>query len=84
MTKKRKRRGPEQIVKLLQEGQAMLAAGKPEAEVFHKLEITESADIIGVFWCNPIDTPKGFRKAGVKQGFFLAKALPSFRGYMSR
>ena len=26
--------------------------------------------IIGVFWCNPVDTPKGFRKAGVKQGFF--------------
>ena len=42
MTKKRKRRKPEQIVKLLQEGQAMLAAGKSEAEVFQKLEITES------------------------------------------
>ena len=26
--------------------------------------------ILGVFWCNPIDTPKGFNKPGVKQGFF--------------
>jgi len=26
--------------------------------------------IVGVFWCNPIDTPKGFGKPGVKQGFF--------------
>tara|TARA_B100001093_G_scaffold53_1_gene54 strand:+ start:6829 stop:7995 length:1167 start_codon:yes stop_codon:yes gene_type:complete len=26
--------------------------------------------IIGAFWCNPIDTPKGFDKPGVKQGFF--------------
>lgn len=26
--------------------------------------------IIGVFWCNPVDTPKGFSKPGVKQGFF--------------
>ncbi len=26
--------------------------------------------ILGVFWCNPVDTPKGFNKAGVKQGFF--------------
>lgn len=42
MTSKRKRRKPEQIVKLLQEGHAMLAAGKSEAEVFQKLEITES------------------------------------------
>ncbi len=42
MTRKRKRRKAEQIVKLLQEGQAMLAAGKSEAEVFQKLEVTES------------------------------------------
>jgi hypothetical protein len=26
--------------------------------------------IIGAFWCNPVDTPKGFGKPGVKQGFF--------------
>jgi hypothetical protein len=26
--------------------------------------------IIGVFWCNPVDTPKGFGNPGVKQGFF--------------
>ena len=42
MTRKRKRRKPEQIVKLLQEGQSMLSAGKSEAEVFQRLEITES------------------------------------------
>lgn len=42
MTKKRRRRKPEQIVKLLQEGEAMLAAGKSLAEVYKKLEITES------------------------------------------
>lgn len=42
MTKKRKRRNPEQIVKLLQEGDAMLSAGKSLAEVYQKLEITES------------------------------------------
>ena len=42
MTKKRRRRKPEQIVKLLQEGEAILAAGKTLAEVFQKLEITES------------------------------------------
>ena len=30
----------------------------------------ETDYIIGVFWCNPVDTPKGFRKKGVKQGFF--------------
>ncbi len=29
------------VVKLLQEGQVMLAAGKSEAEVFQRLEITE-------------------------------------------
>ena len=30
----------------------------------------ETDYILGVFWCNPVDTPKGFGKAGVKQGFF--------------
>ena len=40
MTKKRKRRKPEQIVKAIQEGEAMLAAGKNEAEVFQALEIS--------------------------------------------
>ena len=42
MTKKRRRRKPEQIVKLLQEGEAILSAGKSLAEVYQKLEITES------------------------------------------
>ncbi|TWU57776.1 hypothetical protein Poly59_06850 [Rubripirellula reticaptiva] len=34
MTKMRKRRKPEQIVKALAEGEAMLAAGKSSAEVY--------------------------------------------------
>ena len=41
MTRKRKRRKPKQIEKLLQEGHAMLAAGKSEAEIFQRLDITE-------------------------------------------
>ncbi len=41
MTKKRKRRRPEQIVKLLQQGEAMLSVGKPLAEVYQKLEISD-------------------------------------------
>ena len=40
MTKKRKRRKPEQIVKAIQEGEAMMAAGKTEVEVFQALEIS--------------------------------------------
>ncbi len=42
MTKKRNRRKPEQIVKLLQEGEAMLAAGKTLAELYQQLEISEA------------------------------------------
>ena len=42
MTKRRKRRQPEQVVKALQEGEAMLAAGKSLAEVQQKLEISEA------------------------------------------
>lgn len=42
MTKTRKRRKPEQIVKALQEGEAMLAAGKAAAEVYQKLSISEA------------------------------------------
>ncbi len=40
MTKKRTRRKPEQIVKAIQEGEAMMAAGKTEAEVFQALEVS--------------------------------------------
>lgn len=42
MTKARKRRKPEQIVKALAEGEAMLAAGKTAAEVYQKLGVVES------------------------------------------
>ena len=41
MTKKRKRRSGEQIIRALREGEAMLAAGKSEAEVFQLLGISE-------------------------------------------
>lgn len=39
---RRRRRQPEQVVKALQEGEAMLAAGKALAEVQQKLEISEA------------------------------------------
>jgi putative transposase len=42
MTKKRKRRKPEQVVKLLQDGEGMLAAGKALGEVYQKLEVSEA------------------------------------------
>ena len=42
MTKKRKRRRPEQVVKLLQDGEGMLAAGKTLGEVCQELEISEA------------------------------------------
>ena len=44
------------------------AAGR--AYTNYVTDALQSEYIIGVFWCNPVDTPKGFRKAGVKQGFF--------------
>ncbi|MEW4563912.1 hypothetical protein AB1K70_15360 [Bremerella sp. JC770] len=40
MTKNRKRRSLEQIVKALQEREAMLAAGKSSAEVYQALPIS--------------------------------------------
>jgi hypothetical protein len=42
MTTRKQRRKPEQIVKLLQEGEAMLAAGKSLGEVYQKLSTTEA------------------------------------------
>jgi hypothetical protein len=42
MSSKRKRRSPEQIVRAIQEGEAMLAGEKPLAEVLQKLEISEA------------------------------------------
>ena len=43
-------------------------AGKQYAEYIRAALDTNY--IIGVFWCNPVDTPKGFSNPGVKQGFF--------------
>ena len=45
-----------------------VTAGKAYAEYVQAALQTDY--VIGVFWCNPVDTPKGFGKPGVKQGFF--------------
>ena len=45
-----------------------VAAGKAYYEYVKEAINTEY--VLGVFWCNPIDTPKGFGNPGVKQGFF--------------
>ncbi len=45
-----------------------VAAGKAYTEYVTAALKTDY--ILGVFWCNPVDTPKGFGKPGVKQGFF--------------
>jgi len=44
------------------------AAGRQYLEYMKAALATDY--ILGVFWCNPVDTPKGFGKPGVKQGFF--------------
>ncbi|QDT32228.1 HAD-IC family P-type ATPase [Thalassoglobus polymorphus] len=53
---KRRRRKPEQIAKLLQEGEAMLAAGKTLGEVLQKLEVKESTP----------QAVEGLHKLGIK------------------
>ena len=45
-----------------------VAAGQQYADYIRAA--LETDYIIGVFWCNPVDTPKGFNNPGVKQGFF--------------
>ena len=45
-----------------------IAAGKAYAE--YVKAALQTNYVVGVFWCNPVDTPKGFGKPGVKQGFF--------------
>ena len=42
MSKRRKRHSPEQIVKKLRDGEAMLNAGKDLAAVFQALEVSEA------------------------------------------
>ena len=42
MSKRRKRHSPEQIVKKLRDGEALLNAGKDLAAVFQSLEISEA------------------------------------------
>ena len=41
---KRKRRRPEQIVKVLADGESMLAAGKPATAVYQKLRIADALE----------------------------------------
>lgn len=48
--------------------ESSVAAGKAYAEYVRAALQTDY--IVGVFWCNPVDTPKGFNIPGVKQGFF--------------
>jgi hypothetical protein len=45
-----------------------VAAGKAYAKYVKAAINTDY--IIGVFWCNPVDTSRGFGKPGIKQGFF--------------
>ncbi len=45
-----------------------VAAGKAYTEYVKAALDTDY--ILGVFWCNPIDSEKGFGNSGVKQGFF--------------
>lgn len=45
-----------------------VAAGKAYAD--YVKAALQSKYVVGVFWCNPVDTPKNFGKLGVKQGFF--------------
>jgi hypothetical protein len=45
-----------------------IMAGKAYVQYLRDAFATEY--VIGSFWCNPVDTPKGFNKQGVKQGFF--------------
>lgn len=45
-----------------------IAAGKAYTDYVKAAIDTDY--IVGIFWCNPVDTPKGFGKPGVKQGFF--------------
>lgn len=43
-------------------------AGKQYAEYIRAA--LDTGYIVGAFWCNPVDTTRGFNKPGVKQGFF--------------
>ena len=45
-----------------------VVAGKAYADYVKAAMDTDY--IVGVFWCNPVDTPRGFGNPGVKQGFF--------------
>ena len=58
----------EKDVRMWKMAENSVAAGKAYTEYVQAAIDTKY--ILGVFWCNPVDTPKGFNKPGVKQGFF--------------
>ena len=50
------------------------AAGERYAEYLRAA--LETPYIVGMFWCNPIDSIPGFQKAGIKQGIFAKDLVP--------
>ena len=51
-----------------------VTAGKAYAEYIQAAFKTDY--ILGTFWCNPMDSQKGFGKEGIKQGFFNNELSP--------
>ena len=49
-------------------------AGKRYAEYVR--DACDTSYIVGVFWCNPIDSTPAFNKSGIKQGLFDADGSP--------
>ena len=60
----------EKDVRMWKLSEDSIAAG--EAYQAYARAAINSSFVIGTFWCNPVDTPKGFGKPGVKQGFFAS------------
>ncbi|RMF91682.1 MAG: beta-agarase [Planctomycetota bacterium] len=49
-------------------------AGKSYAEYVRNA--LQTPYILGIFWCNPVDSDPGFRQSGVKQGIFDRGLVP--------
>ena len=47
-----------------------------EAYAAYIRDAMETPYMIGSFWCNPVDSNPGFKKSGVKQGFFGDNLAP--------
>lgn len=65
------------------------AAGKAYADYVY--EAFETPYVVGVFWCNLVDSPPSFGKGGIKQGLFgddlalrpgLSRAVRIINGYL--